>query len=184
MVEQPVDSRGTPRRLYEGRYAVSSGSWSPDDSLLAFSEFPNIVILDADGKPAAEPFPGFMPDWSPDGKWLAYNSAQAGVYETIVRSWPDGARAFSVQTKGGIENLWAANGELFWRLGDRWYVVQTTTGDDFTWTEPELAFEIEFLDTPGRSYVVTSDGQRLYTIVQAEADIEDRIHVISGLVGR
>ncbi len=115
---------------------------------------------------------------------MVYNSEQAGVYETIVRSWPEEDQVYSIQTEGGIEAQWAANGELFWRLGDRWYVVETTTGETFEWTQPELAFEIPFLDTPGRSYVVTSDGQRLYTIVQAEADIVDRIHVISGLIGR
>jgi hypothetical protein len=185
LVEQLVDSRGIPRRLHETPYAVSSGNWSPDDSLMAFSVSPNILVVDNGGNAVEVPFPGFMPDWSPDGEWLVYNSEQAGVYETIVRSWPLDHQVYSLQTEGGIENLWAANGELFWRLGDRWYVVRTTTtGDTFEWTPPELAFEIPFLDTPGRSYVVTSDGQRLYTIVQAEADIEDRIHVISGLVGR
>ena len=59
--------------------------------------------------------------------------------------------------------------------------MQTTTGEDFSFTEPELAFQIPFLDTPGLSYDVTSDGQRMYTIVQAEEDIVDRIHVVTGI---
>ena len=183
-MEQPVDSRGTPRRIYETPGPVSSGSWSPDDSLLAFSKY-GVAVVDADGKPVVETFPGFMPDFSPDGNWLVYSGDQAGVYETIVRSWPEKDHVYSIQSEGGIEALWVANGELFWRLGDRWYGVRTTTtGDTFEWTQPELAFEIPFLATPGRSYAVTSDGQRLYTIVQAEADVTDRIHVVSGIGGR
>ena len=45
---------------------------------------------------------------------------------------------------------------------------------------PRVAFETPFLDTPGRSYDVTPDGRRLYTIMQAEDDVDDRIHVVAG----
>jgi len=183
LVQQRVDSRATPRLIFESDDFMSAASRSPDDRLIAIN-FGGIQVLDDDGQPATETIPGFMPQFSPDGRWMAYNSEQAGVYETIVRSWPDGDHVYSIQTDGGIESLWIANDELFYRLGNRWYVVETTTGDDFSWTPPRLAFEIAFLDTPGRSYDVTSDGQRLYTIVQAVDDVEDRIHVISGLNSR
>jgi hypothetical protein len=181
LVRQMVDSKQAPRVLLDSTEFMAAASWSPDDRLIAIGG-QAIQVLDENGQQAAETIAGFMPQFSPDGRWLAHNSEQGGVYETIVRSWPEGDRAYSIQTEGGIESAWSRRGELFYRLGDRWYVVETTSGDTFSWTPPRLAFEIPFLDTPGRSYDVTSDGQRLYTIVQAVDDVEDRIHVVGGLL--
>lgn len=182
LMHQKVDSRDDPQLLLESSELAGASGWSPDDSLIAIFR-DGIQVLDADGKQVGESIDGFMAKFSPDGHWMSYNTEQAGVYETVVRSWPDGNRVYSIQIEGGIEATWSRRGELFYRLGDRFFGVETTLGDNFTWTPPKLAFEISFLDTPGFSYDVTSDGQRLYTIVQAEPDIEDRIHVISGLLG-
>jgi hypothetical protein len=40
-------------------------------------------------------------------------------------------------------------------------------------------FQTDYLETPGRSYDVSPDGQRLLVVKRAEPDIRDRIHVIT-----
>ena len=51
---------------------------------------------------------------SPDGKWVAYESAESGRSEIYVRPFPSGAAKWQVSTEGGIRPKWSPNGrELF-----------------------------------------------------------------------
>jgi dipeptidyl aminopeptidase/acylaminoacyl peptidase len=81
------------KRLTEGAYSIDSADWSPDGKWLAFARSPNgahespfaelspdrnsdIYIISADGGAARQlttnPASDGSPNWSPDGKWLAY----------------------------------------------------------------------------------------------------------------
>jgi WD40 repeat protein len=182
IVEQRINGRDEARLLFESSEIYFPKTWTPGDRSLALGRDAIHIIDPEDGGKLVQEIAGSLPSFSPDGKWIAYSAKQTGVYETLVRSWPDGDQAYSVQTEGGIESLFAANGELFYRLGDQFFGVQTDFKDGkFSWEAPRLAFEIPFLDTPGLSYDVTADGQRLYTIVQAVPDVDDRIRIMTGL---
>ena len=52
-----------------------------------------------------------------------------------------------------------------------------------TWSAPSLVFETDFVDTGGRSYDITSDGQRLYVIKQPNPPDGSRINVITNWRG-
>ena len=184
ILEQSLSGRDAPRVLKESPTYFKPSRWNPDDGLLAVNTGGVISIINSSGEIADE-IEGFFPSFSPDGNWISYITEQAGVYETLVRSWPGGEQTHSVQSEGGIESLFAANGELFYRLGDQFFSVRTSFQDGtFSWEPPRLAFYIPFLDTPGQSYDVTADGQRLYTVVQAVADVDDRIRIMTGLNGQ
>jgi eukaryotic-like serine/threonine-protein kinase len=68
--------------------------WLSDGTILVYQDPPSdIVTLNAD-RPGA-PVPILQADWnetrgrvSPDGKWLAYQSNEAGRGQLIVRAWP------------------------------------------------------------------------------------------------
>ena len=46
--------------------------------------------------------------------------------------------------------------------------------------DTQRVFQVDdFLDTPGRSYDVSSDGQTMYVVQRAEPAIDDRIHFFS-----
>jgi hypothetical protein len=52
--------------------------------------------------------------FSPDGRWLAYADAPAGIYEVYVRSFPDGDSMVQISNAGGLMPLWSRNGhQLF-----------------------------------------------------------------------
>ena len=57
---------------------------------------------------------------SPDGRWMAYESAQSGQEEVYVRPFPnvdDGQ--WQISTSNGTQPLWSPDGrELFYRQGD------------------------------------------------------------------
>ena len=57
-----------------------------------------------------------QPNFSPDGRWLAYSSFEDGREEVFVRSFPDGQHVHRVSSGGGSEPVWARDGaRLFFR---------------------------------------------------------------------
>ena len=51
------------------------------------------------------------PTLSPDGRWLAYVSNEAGREEIYVRPFPDAdSGRWLVSTDGGVEPVWAHSG--------------------------------------------------------------------------
>jgi hypothetical protein len=117
-------------------------------------------------------------DFSPDGQWLAFNSNDTGQFEVYVQSFPDRKTVRQISTDGGMEPRWCRCGELFYRNGNRWMSVKIRTQPDLQWDPPQLAFQTDFLDSPGRSYDVSPDGKRLLVVKRAEPDTRDRINLV------
>ena len=55
---------------------------------------------------------GFYASFSPDGRWLAYNSTQSGSQEIFIRSYPDGGVVRQISTGGAVEPRWKRSGDL------------------------------------------------------------------------
>ena len=58
--------------------------------------------------------------FSPDGRWVAYNSDESGRSEIYVQGYPERRGKWPVSAEGGRTPAWRADGkELYWlRLGD------------------------------------------------------------------
>ncbi len=183
----------TEGRSYATDHAATPASWSPDDRVLAIygrtESTLQLGFLDVAGGGEVRWVEGLShnawgPAFSPDGKWIAYASEETGLYEILVRSYPDGSVEHQISDGGGIEAVWSPSGELFYRNGDRWMSVEIQTEPELTWSAPRLAFETDFVDTAGRSFDVTSDGQKLYVIKQPNPPDGSRINVITNWRGQ
>ena len=83
------------------------------------------------------------PAFSPDGRWLAYASNEAGNYQVYVRPYPPatGGGQWQISTAGGAIPVWSRDGkQLFYRPADgRIMVVDyTTKGETFSPGTPRL----------------------------------------------
>jgi len=61
-------------------------------------------------------FNNIQPQLSPDGRWLAYATNESGMYQIVVRTFPDpnGGR-WQVTANGGMEPRWRNDGrELYY----------------------------------------------------------------------
>ena len=101
--------------------------WSKDGRSLIYKlaqgEFEDLYVLpfDADGKPG-KPFPVVQgpfhkdePQFSYDGKWLAYGSDESGVFEIYVTSFPALDQKIKVSDGGGGRPRWRRDSkELFY----------------------------------------------------------------------
>jgi eukaryotic-like serine/threonine-protein kinase len=57
--------------------------------------------------------------FSPDGKWIAYQSTEAGAEEVFVRPWPQLDAKYQISSGGGTEPLWARDSRtLYYRHRD------------------------------------------------------------------
>ncbi|MCJ7754659.1 MAG: protein kinase, partial [Thermoanaerobaculales bacterium] len=159
-------------------------AWSPDGRHLAIQVAGEggqtdiwIVPLDQDGvsgEPEAfarTPFTEDGPSFSPDGRWLAYNSSETGRPEIFVASFPPGGGKWQVSDGGGTQARWSRDGrELFFRTDTGIMSVRVATeGDSFRASRPEVVFEGNFLGglrgvlLPGFNfpdYDVSADGKR------------------------
>ena len=124
------DGSGQREEFPAGEFPRFPSSFSPDGKTLAFVEgHPStksdiwLMPLDGDRKP--QPFLNTdrdekAPKFSPDGRWLAYVSDEAGHDEIYIRPiGAEGARK-RISTGGGSWPTWNRNGrELFFLRGDK-----------------------------------------------------------------
>ena len=120
------------------------------------------------------------PEFSPDGRWLAYGSDASGRFEVYVRPYPGPGPAEPVSVDGGWSPAWAPTGrELFFvSLPDaegtrRLMAVEFAPGSPPRIGRPRVLFAFDPRDlrlacTPVRCYDVAADGERFYA-TQAQA---------------
>jgi len=111
---------------------------------------------------------------SPDGKWVAYDSAESGRSEVYVRPFPSGASKWQISNEGGIRPKWSANGrELFFRKGSlrsasSLMSVQIQTETVFAASQPKQIFPFRY-EQAGHDYAVMPDGQHFICIKEPQA---------------
>ncbi|MBZ5699386.1 MAG: serine/threonine-protein kinase [Acidobacteriia bacterium] len=187
---QLADGSGGLERLTTSEYTNSPSSWSPDGQLLAFIEITPTTGYDIGvlrmGDPSAgsgqvrkaqpflrTPFTETVPEFSPDGRWLAYVSNESGRFEIYVQPYPGPGGKWQVSTEGGTEPVWNPKGrELFYRSGDKMMAVDIATQPSFTVGKPRMLFQGPYLPTPGtlRNYDVSPNGQRFLMLKASEQE--------------
>jgi Tol biopolymer transport system component len=73
-----------------------------------------VLPMTGDRKPfpfPSTPFNEVQGVFSPDGKWVAYQSNESGRFEVYVRPFPGPGGQWQVSTGGGISPRWQADGE-------------------------------------------------------------------------
>lgn len=150
-----ADGSGAPERLTSSDHIQLPGSWSPDGAVLAFVELHpvtgrDIMLLRYRGDRSVQPFLATPfhesnPQFSPDGRWVAYVSNESGRNEVYVRPLAGSSQKWQVSTNGGIEPVWAPNGrELFYRADGRLMSVPVEGGSTFRAGQPNTLFEGTF----------------------------------------
>jgi hypothetical protein len=107
----------------------------------------------------------WTPSLSPDGRWFAYTSNEAGRYEIYVRPTSGAEGRWQISTEGGVEPIWSATGsELFYRHRDQVLAVDVVTNPTFEHGRPRKLFEGRYalgeVKDDARAYDVAQDGQR------------------------
>jgi Tol biopolymer transport system component len=118
--------------------------------------------------------------FSPDGRWLAYESDVTGRYEVYVRPFPSSGGEWQV-SDGGLRPVWRGDGrELYYVSEDgTMMAVPVETGETFRHGAPRALFDFEGrLTVDGlATFDVTDDGSRF--VIMRPADEEQNRPVVS-----
>jgi serine/threonine-protein kinase len=165
---EPVD------RLSTSEFVQQPSSCSPDGRYLAYVHWPlpqgpEIRLLDLKSG-VSEPFLqgehsyGF-PDFSPNGRWLAYTSGESGRSEVWITSFPDRDQRVQVSNSGGVAPAWSGEGREIYYLSEHTngdlMVVQATGDMTLTLGNPRTLIEGPLsTGVPVRTYDVGGDSRR------------------------
>ena len=116
------------------------------------------------------------PAFSPDGRWLAYGSAESGSIELYVRAFPGPGGRWQISTGGGRWPRWSRDGRelLFETLDQRVMAASYSVKDgSFSAAKPRLWTETRLRSTGNDSnYDLAPDGKRLAAIIADNASGE------------
>jgi Tol biopolymer transport system component len=116
---------------------------------------PATVWLEAGGNQ------GFGASFSPDGRFLAYESDETGRSEVYVRPFPAGEGRWQVSTDGGRLPAWSRGGEIFYRSRDRMMSVAVSArGGGLEVATPRLLFVVPGGAGLSTDFKLSADDQR------------------------
>ena len=185
---RPATNTGDDEELIAlGAGTTSPTDWSPDGRVilyaLAFADGKRdiwAVPLDGERKPfpvLATPFNETSAQFSPDGKWIAFQSNESGPVQIYVQRYPAG-RKVQVSGEGGVQVRWRRDGrELFFLAPDNRLMavpIQVDAAADTVDVGKPVPLFVTRLagQTRGdssRQYMVSPDGQRFLMDTLTEA---------------
>jgi len=164
------------------------GSLSPDSKFVAQMRSNPTTGLDlwvhpVAGQRASEPylrtrFSEAGPEFSPDGRFIAYISDESGGNNVYVRTYPDSGKKWKISSGGGEHVVWSSTGkELFYRNGQKWMSAAVSLKPEFKAEPARLLFEGPYALVGNKSYDVTSDGQRFLVLEPVEQQLAPVTHL-------
>jgi serine/threonine-protein kinase len=179
-----ADGSGTPERLSTSTRSQTPTSWSSDGAMLAFMEegvsagfmqfdAKVLSIADRQTRPVIATTANEMtPEFSPDGRWLAYVSTHSGRAEVYVQPYPGPGERHLISTDGGWQPAWSRDGrQLFYvRQGAEPTLFSVTIAQDAAFragTPTPLFANADLMTAWGRSYDVSLDGSKFLMTLSA-----------------
>ncbi len=164
-----LDSGAAAEPLVQPSGALyTPGDWHPDGMFIAYEKGDSVTASDVwilpltgERTPTAfvkTRFNETAPRFSPDGRWIAYVSDEAGQPDVYVRPFPGPGEAHRISTGGGSSPRWRRDGkELFYVVGQRVMAVPVSTTASFDAGVAKVLFDRK----PARiiDYDVAADGQ-------------------------
>jgi Tol biopolymer transport system component len=170
-----------------------ASDWSADGRFILYQQSTALFAVPGSGerKPTLvldSPSSKDEARFSPDGRWIAYNANDSGVFEVYVVSFPTAGRPIQISTKGGVQPRWRRDGkEMFYltRDGTLMAVDVHSTAESIDVGQPKALFQTRL--TPPSSeieqYDVTADGQK-FIVIKPPAESRQSMNLIVNWTSR
>ena len=157
-----------------------SSDWSPDGRYIIGSvpqestgEDIWLIPLSGDKKPfkfLGPPSDQIHANFSPDGRFVAYTSNEAGRFQVYVQTFPLSDRKWQVSTDGGYEPRWRGDGREIYYLSEDRKLMAVSVGAGPSFAVPKMLFQTrapEGVTSRRTHYVPSRDGQRFLVNTQS-----------------
>ncbi len=180
-----ADSTGSEESIYSDNLTKTPTSWSRIGNILLYNAnnlktgteiWALPMALENPGRPP-KPYPWLQTQYSvqngqfsPDGKWVAYQSIESGRSEIYVAPFPGPGEKLPVSRAGGVRPRWGKNGkEIFYLSLDDMLIAASVNSNGSTMEIGETRSLFGFPSTGvGVSYDVSDDGKRFLAVVLPE----------------
>ena len=121
-------------------------------------------------------------EFSPDGRWIAYNADESGRLEIYMTAFPPSAERWQVSVGGGVQPVWRQDARELYYLGldGSLKAVDLRLGDRPRFSAPKQLFD-SGLAAPSpwvEQYTASADGQRFLIL----KPVEDRVRNSIGFI--
>lgn len=173
--------------VWEGTEPRFTESWSPDGRLIVYGTVRTVGVmpLTGDAKPMVwldTPFQKDEPHFSPDGRWMAYQSNEAGQTDVYVEAFPGPGQKIRISTSGGGAPRWRADGrELFYLTPTGMLMaVSMKPGPRLEAGVPQPLFQTPITNVGLNidQYDVTGDGRRFLVLTPTSTARQAPITVV------
>jgi Tol biopolymer transport system component/predicted Ser/Thr protein kinase len=173
--QKPAGGNGQEELLLHSGLNGFPDDWSPDGKLLVYEQTGQktasdlwLLPLSGDRKPVVylqTPFDEAAARFSPDGRWMAYQSNESGRFQVYVQTVPLSGAKYQISTSGGTTPHWRRDGkELFYISDDqKLMAVSVKLGATVEAGTPQPLFPISPLPLGAFAnsfYQPMHDGQR------------------------
>ena len=174
--------------LLESDQAIVPDDWSSDGRFLLFCNNDpqtgmDLWVLPVSNEKKPVPFLNTKFEerdgqFSPDGKWVAYESNESGRFEIYVQPFPGPGGKFQISANGGAQPRWNKNGkEIFYVSLDSKMMAApvklSADGKSLETGTPAALFPVHIAGGPlpgayKQQYAVSADGQRFLVNLVAD----------------
>lgn len=168
---------GKEEILVESEASKFLSDWSRDGRYILFSSLAPrgkpkygiwVMPLFGDRKPYAylqTDFNNSAAVFSPDGRWLAYQSDESGSYQIYLSPFPAGGGKWGVSQGGGVQPMWKHDGSAIYYLTLDGKLMEASIQEKGSAVEigtPQELFQQPLTDSGpnARGYAVSPDGKR------------------------
>lgn len=124
LYQKAANKSGSEEVLLQSTDNKRPNSWSPDGRFILYDSSLNngdlmLLPLTADRKPfpfLSTLFNEQQGAFSPNGKWVAYQSNESGRFEIYVRAFPGPGGEWQASTEGGLSPRWRADSKELYYL--------------------------------------------------------------------
>jgi Tol biopolymer transport system component len=194
--QRAANGTGNEIPLFAYERNAFTNDWSSDGRWVIFSTpKPNgggndLWTVPMEGERARKPVPYFVgsaiqqqAQFSPDGRFVAYGSAQSGAWEIYVQPFPNASEGkWMVSSGGGVEPRWSRDGkELFYFSGQTLMAVPIGMRPTFSNGAPVALFDAPVqagYTSDSHRWQVAPDGKRFLLLANAGKDQASPLDVV------